>query len=338
MKKLLTPAFLLALGLLLAAEAGVRLLLPDDVSGRFSYGYHPDAGFVESKDGTVRLVRAGGRRFLPQTFSRQPETATWRILVLGDSVPRGPFFQAAYPWRLQETLQQKGTKTEVLNLAVAGYGARRNQLVLRKALEYNPHLVILHLNDSNEYEDEREYRRRQDFHSWHPRHWPMKSYIFARAYEIKTEKIFWKLLPDKIRRQSAVNDAEAELRASLNEAQVQLWREQFWQTTRESAALVRQQGLPLVLVIQGVLQCQESGGPSISDQELAVMAHSLQGPGVYLLSMKQVFSPLAAITQCYADSAHLTPYGHLVLAQALAELVDKHLVQKLVMPQKAAMK
>ena len=53
--------FFLALCLLMVAELAVRLFLPHDVSGRFSYGYDREAGFVESGE-VVRLVRAGGRR------------------------------------------------------------------------------------------------------------------------------------------------------------------------------------------------------------------------------------------------------------------------------------
>jgi hypothetical protein len=48
---------------------------------------------------------------------------------------------------------------------------------MRKILQYDPSLIILHLNDSNEYEDERECRSR-DFKGWHPRHWLMKSFIY----------------------------------------------------------------------------------------------------------------------------------------------------------------
>jgi hypothetical protein len=175
MKKLLFADFLLALVLLLGAEVGVRLLLPHDVSGRFSYGFDRDSGFVESGNGTVSLVRAGGRRFHPQTFSRQRPADTRRIMVIGDSVPRGSSLKTAYPYLLQEHLRSQGISAEVINLAIAGFGARRSQLVVRKVLEYDPSLVILHLNDSNEYEDEREYRRSQDFKGWHPRHWLMKA-------------------------------------------------------------------------------------------------------------------------------------------------------------------
>lgn len=322
MKKFLFADFLLALMLLLAAEMGVRFFLPHDVSGRFSYGYDRDSGFVESGDGTVKLVRAGGRRFHPQTFSLHRPGGTYRIMVIGDSVPRGPSLKAAYGHQLQEALKVRGIKAEVINLAVPGFGVRRNQLVLRQVLRYEPSLIILHLSDSNEYEDEREYRRSQDFQGWHPRHWLMKVFIFARAYEIKTEKIFWKLVPDKIRIQTAVNDADAEVQASLDQATQELWQQRVVQTTRETVALARQQGIPVVLVTQGRLQPNESGEEGLTDNDLDAVAQSLAGPGVYVLSMKQIFSTLRPIKPYFADSAHLTPAGHRILAGKLAELIS----------------
>ena len=44
----------------------------------------------------------------------------------------------------------------------------------------------------------------------------MKSLVIRRLYEAKTEQVFWKWLPVEIRSQQAVNDADAELSASMN--------------------------------------------------------------------------------------------------------------------------
>jgi hypothetical protein len=326
MKKLRFADFLLALLLLLMAEMGVRLFLPHDVSGRFSYGYDRDSGFVEAKDGTVHLVRAGGRRFHPQTFSRQRPADTYRIMVIGDSVPRGPNLKAAYANQLQEVLRARGIRAEVINLAIPGFGARRSQLVLHKVLAYEPSLIILHLNDSNEYEDEREYHRRQDFQGWHPRHWLMKVFIFARAYEMKTEKVLWKLLPETIRRQTAVNDADAEVQASLDLAQQARWRERLWETTKETVAMARKKSISMVLVTQGTWQPKMTGQDKIDDHGLDALAQSLAGSGVSVVSMKQVFSTLKSSN--FADSAHLTPAGHEILAGELADLISRHLSGK----------
>jgi hypothetical protein len=325
MKKYLFADFLFAVLLLLVVELGVRVFLPHDVSGRFSYGYDLDAGFVESQDGWVDLVRSGGRRFHPQKFSLRKSPDTFRIMVLGDSVPRGPSLQAAYPCRLQETLKSRGIKAEVINLAIAGFGVRRNQLILRKILQYDPNLIILHVNDSNEYEDEREFRRSQDFEGWHPRHWLMKSFIFARAYEIKTEKVLWRLLPDKIRLQNAVNDADAEIQASLDQAKQDEWKKQVWEKTKETVELAREKGIPVILVTQGAL---EAGQNRVDDHELDKLGRSLEGPGVSLVSMTELFSPLEPVKTYFADSSHLTPAGHRIMAATLADLISRRPADK----------
>lgn len=312
--------FLLAFCLLLAAEVAVRVLLPHDVSGRFAYGYDRQAGFVEAGD-TVRLVRAGGRRFHPQTFSRQRPAATLRIMVVGDSVPRGPSLAASYPKQLEALLNAAGCRAEVINLAVAGFGVRRTQLIIQKILDYEPSLIIWHLNDSNEYEDEREYRRSQEFQGWHPRHWLMQSYILARAYEFKTEKLQWRLLPDKIRQQQMLNDADAELAASLDAHQQQLWRQRVWQTSRETVALLRQLGIPVILVLQAAWQQDHHGPGHLADHGLAALGQEVAGPGVQVLAMADLFGQCNPLSRYFADSAHLTPAGHQLLAQALGAMI-----------------
>ena len=207
--------FLCLLALLVGAELVVRVFFARSMAGRFDYGYHPTAGFVERADGTVRLERAGGRRFFPQSFSRERPTNTFRIFVIGDSVARGTSVESSYAGQLGEQLRARGVKAESFNLSVPGFGARRKQLVLEQALRYQPSLVILHVNDSNEYEDEREWRRREEFRGWHPRNWLMKSLAIRRLYELKQEKVYWEWLPASVRNQRAVSDADAEIKASL---------------------------------------------------------------------------------------------------------------------------
>ena len=127
MKKYLFADFLFALLLLLGFEIGVRVFLPHDISGRFSYGYDQDSGFVESKDGLVHLVRAGGKRFHPQTFTLRRPPDSFRVMVIGDSVPRGPSLKAAYAFQLQEILREQGIKAEVINLALPGFGVETEE-------------------------------------------------------------------------------------------------------------------------------------------------------------------------------------------------------------------
>ncbi len=322
MRKLIAPSFALAVFLLLLGEVVARLFFAQSISGRFEYGYHPEAGFVERADGRVDLVRAGGRRFYPQSFQKERPPDTLRIFVIGDSVPRGPALKKSYPWLLQEELKRQGFKAEVINLSVAGYGARRSQVVLNKILEYDPSLVILHVNNSNEYEDEREHRRAQEFKGWHPRHWLMKLFIFRRLYEMKVEQMFWRLLPDKVRQRFAAKDADAEIAASLNPAKQREWQRLVAKTTAATAALAKKHRVPLLLLTQISVLHKGATGPRLDDQGLDDLARSLAGGDVLYLSMKEVFSP-TKFTKFFIDRAHLNLPGHRHLAQALSRQVKK---------------
>ena len=78
MNRPITKAFLFAFALLCASELVVRVFFARNMSGRFDYGYNPTSGFEEHADGTVKLVRAGGRRFHPQSFKQQRPEGVFR--------------------------------------------------------------------------------------------------------------------------------------------------------------------------------------------------------------------------------------------------------------------
>jgi hypothetical protein len=321
MRKLVTPAFLVVVCLLGLAELGARLFFPHDITGRFAYGYDPQAGFAEHADGTVELYRAGGRRFHPQSFLKKRPPGTYRIFVVGDSVPRGPSFKAAYPWQLGADLREHHIRAESINLAVAGYGPRRCQIVLRKVMEFDPSLIILHVDDANKWEDEREWRRSREFLGWHPKHWPMKVFIFRRLYEAKLEKVFWTLLPEEIRLKHAQNDADAQLAAEKDPRELAARIRLAEKTTADNVALVRRLHLPILLVTQCRLEGKFPDAVHLVDHGLDGLAKKLVAPGVYCLSMKEVLSGLPA-REIFANySAHLTESGHRLLAQAICRKI-----------------
>jgi hypothetical protein len=323
MKRLITPACLVVICLLVLAEVGARLFFANDISGRFDYGYNPQAGFDEHQDGTVELFRAGGRRFYPQTFQRQRPPGVFRIFTVGDSVPRGPSLKGAYPWLLGQEVRQHGIQAESINLAVPGYGARRCRIVLTKALEYSPSLVILHFDDYNKWEDEREWRRSQEFQGWHPRHWLMKVFIFRRLYEAKMEKVFWSLVPEEIRLQYAVNDADAQVAAGADPKEVAARIKLAYDTAVKNVAMVRARGIPLILVTQCRLEEDAHQHRYLTDHGLDALGESLAGPGVYHISMKQVLSG-QDLKQIFANfSGHLHQEGHQLLAHAIFEKIEQ---------------
>jgi len=323
MKRLITPACLMVICLLGLAELGARIFFAQDISGRFDYGYNPQAGFAEHPDGTVELFRAGGRRFYPQEFQRQRPPGVFRIMVVGDSVPRGHSLKEAYPWFLAEELRQHEVRAESINLAVPGYGARRCQIVLQKALEYDPSLIILHFDDYNKWEDEREWRRSQEFKGWHPRHWLMKVFIFRRLYEAKLEKVFWTLLPEEIRLRYAANDADAQVAAGADPQEVAARIQLAYDTAVENVALVRARHIPVILVTQCRLEEDARHRLYLTDHGLDALGESLAGPGIYHVSMKEVLSG-KDIKQTFTNlSGHLRQEGHQLLARAIFAKIEQ---------------
>ena len=247
MRRAFTKSFLLVLAILVIVEIAMRAFWSRGLSGRFDYGYHPTAGFVEKSGGALDLVRAGGRRFHPQHFAQQKPAGTFRIMVVGDSVPRGPSLAEAYSTRVAEFVSARGIPAEGWNLCLPGYGAHRCHVVLTQALKYQPDFVIRHVNNSNEYEDEREWRRSQDFQGWHPKNLLMKSLLVRRLHEMKTEGVFWSLLPEKIRAQQGVNDAGAKIIAMTDETQIRAWQERVRRFLKEDLDLCRKAGKPVVV-------------------------------------------------------------------------------------------
>ncbi|MFA4901201.1 MAG: hypothetical protein WC600_00495 [Desulfobaccales bacterium] len=323
MKRLITPACLVVICLLVLAEAGARLFFGQDFSGRFDYGYNPQAGFDEHGDGTVELFRAGGRRFYSQTFQRQRPPGVFRIFTVGDSVPRGPSLKGAYPGLLGQELRRHDIQAESINLAVPGYGARRCHIVLTKALSYDPSLVILHFDDYNKWEDEREWRRSQEFKGWHPRHWLMKVFIFRRLYEAKIEKVFWSLVPEEVRLRYALNDADAQVAAGQDPKEVAARIKLAYDTAVKNVAMVRARGIPVILVTQCRLEEDAQHRLYLTDHGLDALGESLAGPGVYHISMKDVLSG-KDIKQIFANfSGHLHKDGHQLLAQAIFEKIEQ---------------
>lgn len=318
MKNLFTLCFISVTVVLITLELVIRIFFAENMSGRFEYGYHPTAGFVEENDGTVNLVRAGGRRFRPQAFQMPKPEGTYRVFVVGDSVPRGPSLESAFAWQLQEMLRGKGVKAEVLNLGVAGYGVRRNQVVLKQTLQYQPDLIILHLNDSNEYEDEREWRRAEENKSWHPKNWLSKSLLIARLYELKTEKLFWYWLPQHIRIQAGVNDADAEVAAATEPEVMVKNTQRVRNVTLESLNLAQAEKVPVLILVPAKKNSASGEFSQIqTPSNLNALVQELKMGGYPLIEMIKSFSNEKDLNLLFSDSSHLRTYGHKVLANDL---------------------
>jgi hypothetical protein len=329
-------AGLIAIGILVIAEIIARMVTGESSASRFEYGYDPQAGFVEHKNGTVDIVRSGGRHFWPhQSFKMPKPKGVIRIFTIGDSVPRGPSLKQSYTIQVRDILRGEGVDVEAFNLGTPGYGVRRNQIVLKRVLHYQPDVVILHLYHNNEYEDEREWRRAQDFRSWDPSHWLMKVFIFARLYEVKTEQIFWKWLPEDLRMETDVNDVDAQVAARQDEAQQTVWRERVIHVATQSVKMAEASSHVLLVLPASVdageeklLKMQQKlergekvnfdlDNGKIDDAGFPQFAEGLQNDRVRIVRMLDVFKNQDP-KKCFSDGTHMTPYGHELLAEAIA--------------------
>ena len=342
-RRLITRSFLAVALVLIAIEGASRLWMTDIFSGRFEYGYHPTAGFIEHPDGSIELRRTGGRHFYPQQFNAIRPAGTLRIITIGDSISRGATLEQSYPWLLGEELRRDGYAVEALNFSVPGYGARRKMIVLRQALQYQPDLVVLHLGMSNEFEDERDAARARDAASWHPRNWLMKSYLIRRLYEYKTEYVFLRWLPAQIRAQTYLSDAIDEGTANLSAARRAAWRVTFTQATDQSLRLIAAQRIPLILVPRVVLAPaghpagQPAGQPAgLKDDGVTALVDGLiaarprgDGPSpadpqsrITWLQPGDVLGPNPSPELFGGDRIHWKPEAHQLFARALAKRIE----------------
>jgi hypothetical protein len=310
--------FLFAAAIILVLEIVVRIAFADNISGRFEYGYHPTAGFVEKGD-TLHLVRAGGRRFREQSLPIRKDPGKLRIFTVGGSVPRGPSLKGAYAFQLRGILEDRGIQAESYNLAIAGFGARRKHITLKGSLKYDPDIVIIHLNHSNEFEDEREYNRSLEFKKIHPKNILMRSFVLRRVYELKTEKIFWKWLPEEIRRTQALTDFDMEVRAGMDENTTRIWNRRIAEMLDQDVRATREAGAKAVIVVQAIWGSENNEGPPrlIRNDYLEELAASHTGKDVRVVSMYDVFQDTDP-SEHFADGAHLRASGHRLIAEQIS--------------------
>lgn len=321
----LTRSFLFFAAVLLVAELAARFAFVRTMEGRFDYGYHPTAGFVETADGQIELQRSGGRRFFPQTFAKERPAGVYRVIVIGDSVARGKDVERSYTGQLQKQLRDLGIQAECISMALPGFGARRKDLVLQQAIKYQPSLIILHVGFSNEYEDEREWKRRDDFNSPHPKNWLMHSLVMRQFYEMKTEKIYWQWLPNSVRNQSGVSDANMEMQASKDSAIQREWQARLEKVTQEGLQRLRAAQIPAVLVLQAsnTRKPDSHGGLVLDDELLNTWTAPLESDLVARVRMKEAIPP-TQVQQLYSDTNHVRPEGHrLIATQILRTLQQK---------------
>jgi hypothetical protein len=319
MRRLIRPSFLTALLLLAAAEIYLHVTLSPLQIAAFRYGHHPDSGFVETTADRVQLAPGPTRDFHAQNFTRLPAPGVCRIFTLGNSVEywdavASHVLTNTYPIRLGEELNQHGFPTESLNLGVTGYGLLRNKILLEKILAYQPSLLILKLDVTNEGTDQITAERSREFCSLWPQAWLWKSYIVQSGLIFKEEHLMKHTLPAPVlvRAFGAVAHAASTNAAPFNEVSRQ--------ALTECLRLARTHRLPVLLITQTYVTHDTAGRARVTDQGLDAFAATLRGPGVAVFSLTK-FLGERPIPETFTDQVHLARPTHQLVAQALAEIV-----------------
>jgi hypothetical protein len=310
-------AALLCVVTLALIEATLRLTMTDFFAGRFDYGYEAQAGFERTAEGW-RIKRTGGRRFWPQFVADRKAPETLRIVAIGDSISRGHDLEHSYPWLAAEGLKATGRPAEAVNLSVAGYGAVRKQLVAGQVPGLAPDLVILQIGMSNEFEDERDRARADEFDGWHPRHWAMKSWLLRRLYEWRQDVVFTRLLPESIRSATLRFDAEEEVSANRDPVRRQVWRERFETVTRETIDGFVRQDTPVLLVPRLRVE-QGPQGPRFEADGVLDWCRAQASAKVRCVSVAELMGEHPEPAAFSADGVHMLPELHARLGTLIAQ-------------------
>jgi hypothetical protein len=317
--RIVGPA-LAALAALALLELAAFFGFHESSSERNAFGYSRSASFAV--DGPfVNISAAASRRFWTQHYP-QAKPAGWkRIMVIGDSVARGATLEDSVAGALHRHLSERcGMRTEVWNLSSPGYGSRRKHVIVEKALEYQPDLIIYHAGVTTEYEDAREWERYAEYHSWHPRHWVDQLPFLGRVKLSKVEKLSWEWLPEDVRAVSLEDPLEVRLAAMASKLDSPYWMPKMLANLDRTVAEVRQAGVP-ILILAHASYDRASGRVSDEGLDKAIAERYAGRPGVMVASNRELFSSRPDVAALFFDTAHWTSAGMDVVAQALGDSV-----------------
>ena len=303
-----------ALVVVATLEAVAYFFARQDPVERMNFGYSESAAFSE-KDGKLLIRRSSFRAVWDQTYPLEKPAGVPRIVLVGDSVLRGGSYEDSAAGGLKRALARCGVESEVWNLASPGYGSRRKHIMVKKALGYRPDLVIYHANTTTEYEDSREWERKQRAASWHPGAWPDRLPLIGRIAMSMNEQVFWKWLSREVRAGLDPNGADLE-QAIRSKSDTEYWMPRMLENFRETLALTGRAGVPLLVISRATLV---DGGPGMTDYGVeAELAKLASGGAFRWIANRDVFAKGDA-REYFFDGTHWSDAGHELMSAALLE-------------------
>ncbi len=289
---------------------------------RNAFGYSRDASF--SVEGSfVGITTSASRSFWTQRYPRAKPPGLKRIMVIGDSAARGASLDDSVAGALRRQLSERcAMRTEVWNLSSPGYGSRRKQLVVDKALEFHPDLIIYHAGVTTEYEDSREWERYTEYHSWHPRHWVDQLPFLGRVKLSKVERLYWNWLPEDVRAASLEDPLAMRIAGIASKTDSRYWMPKMLSNLDRTVEEVREAGVPLLVLVHAYFD--RSGGRVIdAGLDKAIAERYASRPGVTVISNRELFSSRPDASALFFDSSHWTSAGMNAVARALGNFVGR---------------
>ena len=303
-------------------EFGAYFGFHESAAERNAFGYSRDASF--SVEGSfVAISPTVSRRFWIQHYP-QVEPPGWkRIMVIGDSTARGESLDGSLSEALRRRLSERcALRTEVWNLSSPGYGSRRKHLVVDKALEFHPDLIIYHAGFLTEYVDAREWEMYVEYQSWHPRHWVDHLPFLGRVRLSKFDKLYSGWLPEDVRAASLEDPLAMRIAAIASRMDSRYWMPRMLSNLDRTVEEVREARVPLLILVHTFL---DRSSERVIDAELArvIAARYASQTGVMVISGRELFSSRPDVPALFSDTTHWTPAGRDVVAEALGHYVGR---------------
>ncbi|MFH1138138.1 MAG: SGNH/GDSL hydrolase family protein [Pseudomonadota bacterium] len=323
--------------LALAAEAVSVFFWGDQFATQFSEGFHPDAAF-ERSGAAVRVREHTARNMWPQEIAVPKPAGVKRVIIIGDSVARGGSLRGSYAFMAAEIYNRKvktGPRVEGFNLSASGYGVRRKDALLQKALTLEPDLVAVCLGGTNEMEDERHWDRARRFDDWKsPFLWPLKLRHVRFLVNRRTEELVWRYIPLEIRKKIIPDDIEAEVMRDPPEEREQRWRDRLSDGIARLVDRAWRAKVPLVVMVRAVFDAEATATagtvqpPDLADDMTLFLLGEVEKHRDKLLAaipygrvFKTATTGPGEYRGLFIDTRHFTEKGHEIAAEFLADEV-----------------